>query len=274
MARDDYHLVTRWRVLGTVEEVTEVLRRGTDFPRWWPAVYLDVRELDPGDENGLDAVIDLHSKGWLPYTIRWRSRAVEVRHPWGFTIEATGDFVGHGVWTFEQDSDWVNVTYDWRVRTTSPLLRYGAVLFKPLYEWNHRWAMTKGEESLKLELARRSASTPAAYADIPAPPGPTTTSPVPLLIAVAGIVGAGAGLTYLAWKAWRSRTRFSATGSLPVHRLPDTLVNLIAILSSRPAGGIRSRRYPVSTPRPSGETARASASRRAALAPGDTGGRS
>ncbi len=239
MARGDYHLVTHWRVLGTVEEVTEVLRRGADLPRWWPAVYLDVRELDPGDENGLGAVIDLHSKGWLPYTIRWRSRAVEVRHPWGFTIEATGDFVGNGVWTFEQDGDWVNVTYDWRIRTTSPLLRYGAVLFKPLYEWNHRWAMKKGEESLKLELARRNVSTPAGYADIPAPPGPTTTSPVPLLVAVAGILGAGAGLAYLAWKAWRSRMRASATGSLLVHRPLDTLSILLADRLSLPAGGIR-----------------------------------
>jgi hypothetical protein len=203
MARDGYHLVTHWRVLGTVEEVTEVFRRGADLPRWWPAVYLDAQELDPGDENSLGYVTDLCSKGCLPYTIRWRSKAVEVRHPHGFTIEATGDFVGRGVWTFEKDGDWVNMTYDWRIRTDTPLLRHGAFLFKLLYEFNHRWAMKKGEESLRLELARRRASTPAEYAGIPAPPGPTTTSPVPLLFAVAGILGAGAGLTYLALKAWR-----------------------------------------------------------------------
>jgi hypothetical protein len=137
-----------------------------------------------------------------------------VRHPHGFTIEATGDFVGRGVWTFEQDGDWVNMTYDWRIRTNKPLLRYGAFLFKPLYEWNHRWAMKKGEESLKLELARRRARTPQERAAIPAPPGPTTTSPVPLLFAAALLFGAGAGLIYLASKARRVLAPPWGAGSL------------------------------------------------------------
>lgn len=225
MAPDGYHLVTHWRVPGTVEEVTEVLRRGGDFPRWWPAVYLDAQELEPGDENGLGAVTDLYSKGWLPYTIRWRSRAVEVRHPFGFTFEATGDFVGRGVWTFEQDGGSVNLTYDWRIRATTPLLRYGAVLFKPLFKWNHRWAMKQGEESLKLELARRHASTPEAYAGIPAPPGPTTASPFPLMVAATGILGAGAGLVYLAWKARRSRPPDLASGSHTRFLRPNALVS-------------------------------------------------
>ena len=182
-----------------------MFRTGAELSRWWPAVYLDARELDPGDENGLGYVTDLHSKGWLPYTVRWRSEAVEVRHPHGFTIEATGDFVGRGSWTFAQDGAWVDMTYDWQVRVGRPLLRRGALLLRPLYAFNHRWAMRHGEESLKLELARRRAATPEERARIPAPPGPTTTSPIPLLGAVAGVLGAGAGLAYLALSARRSR---------------------------------------------------------------------
>jgi hypothetical protein len=185
--------------------VTAVFRKGAELSRWWPAVYLDARELDPGDENGLGYVTELHSKGWLPYTVRWRSEAVEVRHPHGFTIEATGDFVGRGAWTFAQDGDWVEMTYDWRITADRPLLRRGALLLRPLYAFNHRWAMRRGEESLKLELARRRAATPEERTRIPAPPGPTTTSPIPLLGAVAGVLGAGAGLAYLALSARRSR---------------------------------------------------------------------
>ncbi len=206
MARNDYHFVTHWRVPGTVEEVTDVFRRGTDLSRWWPAVYLDAQELDPGDENGLGYVTNLRSKGWLPYTVRWRSKAIEVRHPHGFTIEATGDFVGWGVWTFEQDGAWVNMTYDWRISADKPLLRRGALLLKPLYAFNHRWAMKQGEASLKLELARRRARTREERVVIPAPPGPTTTSPVPLLCAATGILGASAGLIYFAVRATRRRS--------------------------------------------------------------------
>ncbi len=45
---------------------------------------------------------------------------------------------------------------------------------KPIFAANHRWAMSRGERSLKLELARRHAGSDAALqVAIPAPPGPT-----------------------------------------------------------------------------------------------------
>jgi hypothetical protein len=46
---------------------------------------------------------------------------------------------------------------------------------KPLLAANHRWAMARGEESLRLELERRQAPDAAARARVPAPPGPTFT---------------------------------------------------------------------------------------------------
>jgi len=44
---------------------------------------------------------------------------------------------------------------------------------KPIFSANHHWAMAKGEESLKLELARRHATSAEELARIPAPPQPT-----------------------------------------------------------------------------------------------------
>ena len=84
-----------------------------------------------------------------------------------------GDFNGRGIWTLEQDGGFVNVTYDWKLRADKPLLSALSFLFKPIFSANHRWAMEKGEESLKLELARRHARTPEEAARIPAPPAPT-----------------------------------------------------------------------------------------------------
>ena len=55
----------------------------------------------------------------------------------------------------------MDVTYDWRLRAEKPLLRSLSFLLKPLFEANHRWAMAQGEESLRLELARRRATTTA-----------------------------------------------------------------------------------------------------------------
>jgi hypothetical protein len=173
MASNYYEFVTHWRVRGSLEEINEVLENGPDLARWWPSVYLAVWEVEPGDEHGVGKVVGLHTKGWLPYTLRWSFRVTESHYPYGFTLEAWGDFVGRGIWTFEQDGPWVNMTYDWRISAEKPLLRYLSFLLKPIFSANHRWAMARGQESLVLELARRHANGPKELARIPAPPGPS-----------------------------------------------------------------------------------------------------
>ncbi|HEU5099234.1 MAG TPA: hypothetical protein VFU22_09455 [Roseiflexaceae bacterium] len=187
MATNEYHFVTRWRLEGAIEEVAEIIGDALGLTRWWPSVYLEVRELEPGDERGLGKVIDLYTKGWLPYTLRWQFRVSEIGSN-SFTLQAWGDFVGRGIWSFEQDGKWAVVTYDWKISADKPLLRYLSFLMKPIFAANHRWAMDQGERSLRLELARRHAKSPEALARIPAPPGPTTTSPVPLLLGCAGVL--------------------------------------------------------------------------------------
>jgi hypothetical protein len=163
---NEYAFLTRWRVEASIEEVSEILDDPEGLPRWWPSVYLAVRRLP-------DGVVELFTKGWLPYTLHWQFRVTESRRPHGFSLEARGDFVGRGIWTLRQDGAIADIVYDWRVRADKPLLRYGSFIFKPLFAANHRWAMARGEESLELELRRRHARTPAERAAVPPPPGPT-----------------------------------------------------------------------------------------------------
>lgn len=112
MPANDYHFITHWRVEGTVEEVAGILADAPGLVRWWPSVYLAVREITPGDEDGVGREIDLYTKGWLPYTLHWQFRVTESRYPHGFALAATGDFVGRGVWTLTQDGTWTDATYD------------------------------------------------------------------------------------------------------------------------------------------------------------------
>lgn len=173
MPANDYHFITHWRVAGTVHEVADVLNDAKALMRWWPSVYLNVQELEPGDARGVGKLVSVYTKGWLPYTLRWQFRVTESRYPYGFSLQALGDFDGHGVWTFEPDGAQVKITYDWRIRADKPMLRALSFLLKPIFAANHRWAMARGEESLKLELMRRRARTPEEAARIPLPPGPT-----------------------------------------------------------------------------------------------------
>jgi hypothetical protein len=127
--------------------------------------------VDPGGTDGVGRALDLHTKGWLPYTLRWTLRITEPLTDAGFALSAEGDLEGTGRWTFRQDGPEVVITYDWRIHATKPLLRRLGWLLKPAFAANHVWAMRKGEESLRLELRRRR--DPAGAGEVPAPPQPT-----------------------------------------------------------------------------------------------------
>lgn len=164
-----YVFVTVWRVPARPSEVVAVLADVGSLPRWWPSVYLAVHPLPAvGDRRSVEMV----TKGWLPYTLRWTSTVDGPLGEDGFSVTATGDLAGAGRWSFVVDGPDTVITYEWAVTATKPLLRRLEWLLRPAFAANHRWAMARGEESLRLELARRRAGDPQAAA-VPAPPGPT-----------------------------------------------------------------------------------------------------
>jgi hypothetical protein len=185
-----------------MQSVIDIIGDAEALTLWWPSVYLEVKVLEPGNARGIGKVVDLYTKGWLPYTLRWKFRVSDTSER-SFRIEAEGDFNGYGIWTFEPDGEWTKIKYEWVISANKPLLRDLSFLLKPVFSANHHWAMRKGEESLQLELARRRASTPHERALIPAPPPPTTSSPIPL---IAGTVV----VAYLGWRLLRRLLRLFA----------------------------------------------------------------
>ena len=173
MASNEYAFLTKWQVDGSPEEAYDVIADGESLARWWPSVYLEVKTLETGDANGIGRVTALYTKGFLPYTLRWRFRITEARRGERIALDAEGDFVGRGIWTFRASGGPTDVTFDWRLRADKPMLRALSFLLKPVFSANHRWAMARGEESLRLELLRRRAIALDERARIPPPPGPT-----------------------------------------------------------------------------------------------------
>ena len=157
MLLNSYNFVTVWNVQGTIEEVANVLMDPSDLVRWWPTVYLNVTQTAGGGVDGIGTQFELKTKGWLPYTLFWKMRVTGLEPPFRITIDATGDFVGHGRWTLQQVGRIAKIQYEWRVLATKPLLKYGSVVGRPFFEANHRWAMRSGEECLRAELSRRRA---------------------------------------------------------------------------------------------------------------------
>jgi hypothetical protein len=184
---NEYHFLTRWRVpRATVEEVFAVLVDAEALPNWWPSVYLAVTPVG-------ERAYDLYTKGWLPYTLRWRLIARDADPPHRIEIGAEGDFVGRGIWTLTPDGEDVAVTFDWKLLAEKPLLRLLTPLLRPAFSANHRWAMGKGQISLIREVRRRQGrkTTP--------PPGPTSWEPWAALLGAAALM---AGLAI-----WARRNR-------------------------------------------------------------------
>jgi len=149
-----FRIPTLWHVRGRIQDVAAVLSRPEEFPSWWGDVYLSCTTVKSGDPMGIGQTVAVCSKGWLPYRLNWQGTLVENHMPQSWTVEATGDLVGRGIWTLTQRGDVAEVAYDWSVSSDRFLFRLLAPFFRWLMISNHRWAMQKGEEGLQKELNR------------------------------------------------------------------------------------------------------------------------
>ena len=152
---NEFRIVTRWEVEATIAEVTAILLDAERFPDWWGDVYLGVKTLEQGDADGVGGRVAAHSKGWLPYRLNWVGTLTESRSPHGWSIAATGDLEGRGVWALTQSGPVAVIDYDWRVLAEKPVLRALSPILSPVFAWNHRWAMARGLDGLKREVIRR-----------------------------------------------------------------------------------------------------------------------
>jgi uncharacterized protein YndB with AHSA1/START domain len=162
MKSASYHFITEWKISASSQEVFDIIADVDHLTEWWPSVYLDVKERIKGDDsNGKGRLLELYTKGFLPYTLIWQFKVVDVQEPHQIIIEALGDFEGQGRWTFTNDGQETLVKYNWQIVAKKPILKHLSFLLKPIFSANHYWAMKQGFTSLKLEvLKRRGFETP------------------------------------------------------------------------------------------------------------------
>jgi len=156
MASHEFSIPTVWRLKAKAAAVYAILNDPREFVRWWPEVYLGVEVLREADATGKGRIVRFLTKGKLPYQLRWQAELVSSRPPDRMSIKATGDLDGRGEWRLEQQGEWLEVTFDWTVLVTQPWMVLLSPLLKPIFVWNHRWAMQRGFEGLQREVIRRA----------------------------------------------------------------------------------------------------------------------
>jgi quercetin dioxygenase-like cupin family protein len=157
VALSEYLFVDEWDVAAPREAVFEALSDARSYPSWWRPVYLDV-EADGPAAVGTES--RQHFKGRLPYHLRTRSRIVRLERPRVIEAEVDGDLRGQGRWTLTTTFAGTHVRFDWRVDADRRLLRVLTPVLRPVFRWNHDWAVARAIEGLEpyaRGLARRRA---------------------------------------------------------------------------------------------------------------------
>jgi uncharacterized protein YndB with AHSA1/START domain len=153
LASREYSFVDAWDVAAPPEATFAALADARTYPEWWRPVYLDVDAVGPPARG---QVSQQHFKGRLPYRLRTRSRIVRLEPPRVVEAEVDGDLRGRGVWTLTPIAGGTHVRFDWRVHADRPLLHLLTPLLRPVFRWNHNWAIARAVEGLE-PYARASA---------------------------------------------------------------------------------------------------------------------
>ena len=148
-----YSFVDEWHVPAPVEAVYELLSCPRAYPAWWNDVFLhgegDAGPAEPGKRARLV------TRGRLPYRLHWELVCTEACAPRRLVSHIHGDFVGDGIWTFEPVESGTRATLEWRVEVRKPLVRHLTSILRPIFAWNHRWAMARGQERIVAALELR-----------------------------------------------------------------------------------------------------------------------
>lgn len=147
MAQGEYVFVDEWDVEAPIEPAFNALADATTYPEWWRPVYLSV---DTDGPLAVGQVSRQHFKGRLPYKLNTSSRITRLESPQLVEAEVEGDLRGKGVWTLTAlGENRTHVRFDWKVYADKPLLRVLTPLLRPLFRWNHNWAIARAMEGLE-----------------------------------------------------------------------------------------------------------------------------
>jgi uncharacterized protein YndB with AHSA1/START domain len=151
-----YVFVDEWEVAAPADAVFDALADARTYPKWWTPVYL-AAEADGPPAVGCRSRQQF--KGRLPYTLKTTSTIVALERPLRIEAEVVGDLSGRGIWTLTPRDGRTHVRFDWRVHADRPLLRYLSPVLRPMFRWNHNWAIACAMKGLE-PYAQRAAQSP------------------------------------------------------------------------------------------------------------------
>jgi uncharacterized protein YndB with AHSA1/START domain/quercetin dioxygenase-like cupin family protein len=157
---NEYLFVDEWDVAAPPAAVFDALADARTYPTWWTPVYIDV---DADGPPVIGKVSRQHFKGRLPYHLHTQSTITRLEPPHVVQGDVEGDLRGRGTWTLTPTAAGTHVRFDWQVFADRKLLRTLTPVLRPVFRWNHNWAIARAMEGLE-PFARGSSAGAAAPA--------------------------------------------------------------------------------------------------------------
>jgi uncharacterized protein YndB with AHSA1/START domain/mannose-6-phosphate isomerase-like protein (cupin superfamily) len=160
-----YLFIDEWDVAAPPAAVFDAIADSRTYPDWWRPVYLDVEANGP-PELGKEA--RHHFKGRLPYHLHTRSVCSAFDPPRTITADVDGDLRGRGTWTLTPIRQGTHVRFDWQVHADRKLLRMLTPVLRPIFRWNHNWAIARAIEGLEPYAQRGAAAASTGHESLSA----------------------------------------------------------------------------------------------------------
>ncbi len=139
---------TRWELDCTAGELRSLLMEPLAITRWWAPVFLHAECIEEGADDRHGYAMRCFTKGYLPHAFQFVARIANVSDT-VLVIETHGDFNGVGTIELWSEGPRTRASVEWSVNVSHPYIRPFLKLLKPVFVWNHRWAMRQGRKGLE-----------------------------------------------------------------------------------------------------------------------------
>lgn len=141
-----FSLTSTWQVPASIESCWFCLLDKERWPEWWP--YVDrVEQLRQGATDGVGNICRYHWHTCLPYRLIVDITIIELIPFQTIRYTASGDLRGYGACRLHGRTDGTTLLFDWNVQTNKSWMNATAAIAAPIFSWNHRRVMKKGEQS-------------------------------------------------------------------------------------------------------------------------------
>jgi hypothetical protein len=147
----DYRFVTTSEIAVPRNRAWAEVSRPERWVTWWPGLN-EVKQLEPGDDEGRGTLLEFVFKSFLPYTLSFRGRITLIEPPQRMEIDAIGELEGNAVYELEDLGESTRMRLTWTVKTTKTWMNVLAPIARPFFAWNHDILMKAGARGLARKL--------------------------------------------------------------------------------------------------------------------------